>query len=397
MIHSTANTEEKCSEKEGQWVGFHEYMELIPETVAKDASACEHSYVAIRYGVPMNQLKWGYPNLHGEGRHTKPKEQCMIIPPPVDCQTAPINRENHLGNAADGKVNTYKWQLPYYPMALKPKDCVVRARYNISSDDYTEPVLDGADVKPFFEPAFLTENPKVEVVPGLELQLALNTAQIGRTFQDRSHVFKLYPRSMGNIGDAETVENLQVRGKRGNIVQTAPNMEYEFSPSRLEIDRDTLVHIQWAGANSQRGNVAGQGKDKSDRHNIVQVDGTNWNLPRGTLKLADDETVDAANTTNYLSDEFIEWVWTSSEDKKVMKDMNNLMVQLASSGYYECVEGCDKSIGNLEALQVELNNAPASWNGNVLRFIKSNSAFQFLATRNNNFSNRAQKGVIIVN
>lgn len=398
--YSMANNEKSCvEEKKGQWIGFYEFMERIPLSVAYDKESCESQYTALRYGVPLNQIKWGYPHLHGVGRHEKPLEQCLIVAPPLVCRPAPVNRENHLGNdALTGGINSFKWTLPYYPMMTEPKECVVRARYNISSDDYTEPVLDGANVVPFFEPAFLTKNPTVEIVPGLELKLALNTAQIARTFQDRSHVFKLYPRQMGAIWDHEKVENLQVKGKRGNIVQTAPNMEYEFSPSHLEIDAGTLVHIQWAGANSGRKNNAGQGKDNTDRHNILQVDGIgNWNLPRGTLHFTN-RTVQATNTTNYLTSDFVEWVWTASKENTiVMENLNNLRIQLASSGYYECVdESCAASVGKLKKLQEELDNAPASWNGNVIRFIASDTSFQFMATRNNNFSNRAQKGIIVV-
>ena len=395
--YSTGNNKDSCvGEKKGQWLGFYEFMERVPLSVASDKGACENQYIALRYGIQLNQIKWGLPHLHGAGRHEKPVEQCLIVAPPVTCRAAPVNRENHLGNdGSTGKVNSFKWTLPYFPMMTEPKECVVRARYNISSDDYTEPVLDGANVVPFFEPAFLSSNPIVEIEPGFELKLALNTAQIGRTFQDRSHVFRLFPRQMGEIWDHETVENLQVKGKRGNIVQTAPNMEYEFSPSRLEINADTLVHIQWAGANSGRKNNAGQGKDQTDRHNILQVNGVNWNLPRGTLHF--NNRTEVANTTNYLTTDFVEWVWTASKDGAVIDNLDNLRIQLASSGYYECVdESCAASIGKLEKIQGELNNAPASWNGNVIRFTAGGTAFQFLASRNNNFSNRAQKGIIIV-
>ena len=157
----------------------------------------------------------------------------------------------------------------------------------------------------------LTNNPTVTLTSGLNLQLAINTQvivqvqvqrlnfshgtwklkifqidfkikQIARTFQDRSHIFSLVPRSLYGINENKQIENVQVRGKRGNIVQTFPGLdfqpifswnisiiihdflmnylwsfenpilatEYDFVPNRLEVDTQTLIHIQWAGSNT---------------------------------------------------------------------------------------------------------------------------------------------------
>ena len=80
------------------------------------------------------------------------------------------------------------------------------------------------------------------------LRLAINTAQFGRTFQDRSHVMELRPRStLPQQGQDCRLYNLNVRGKRGNIVQVYPSVEYDFIPNRLNIESGDCIHVQWTG------------------------------------------------------------------------------------------------------------------------------------------------------
>ncbi len=61
----------------------------------------------------------------------------------------------------------------------------------------------------------------------------------------RSHSFAIREKTEGmDCYDSGTIYNLNVRGKRGNIVQTYPGVEYDFVPNRLTVAEGDCIHIQ---------------------------------------------------------------------------------------------------------------------------------------------------------
>jgi hypothetical protein len=215
--------------------------------------------------------------------------------------------------------------------------------------------------------------------------LAINTAQFGRTFQDRSHVFYI-KKSPFTLAPKAKLYNLNVRGKRGNIVQTYPSVEYDFMPNRLHITTDDLVHIQWTGSNTHnngdpagdgQAGDAGEGTGGTDRHNIVQLLNLDDNFPVPYDKFPDNMF---QNNKCFLPDGTAipqaNWV--------------DCALILASSGYLRDHTAIATDFDPL------LNNAPASLVGGIVMSFSQIKQINYACTRNNNFSNRSQKGVLIV-
>ena len=114
---------------------------------------------------------------------------------------------------------------------------------------------------------------------------------------------------------------------------------------------------------------------------MVQTLGSNRNYPLPW---------EHSRTTMFRNAEIV-WYY------KDITNMENidLAIALASSGYYDCQSGCTEEVVNkTPSLNQLLDNAPASFEGVVLRFAPGN--YYYICSRNNNFTNRSQKGQLTV-
>jgi len=244
----------------------------------------------------------------------------------------------------------------------------------------------------------ITQNPTLDIgAIGQGIKLAINTAQFGRTFQDRTHVSILQKKD--DIFNGGTLHAVQVRGKRGNIVQTFPAVEYDFVPTNLNMNINDMVHLQWTGSNTHNnGNPAGdgqagndgQGTDGTDRSNVC------------SLKSLDQVYPTLASDQNNICSNIEKVVFAKHEVHPTDAAQAKLdaCIQLMSSGYFKCFKKhakCTEAMidGDKADMDPILNNAPASFQGIVLKMKAGN--YPYLSTRNNAFTNRAQKASLIVN
>ncbi|XP_055882286.1 protein DD3-3-like isoform X2 [Biomphalaria glabrata] len=313
-----SNNEKSCKENNGTWILLNNYLEKAKDKTSE--SSCRNAN--------NNKSPYTYSWLIPYDSNTYSPE-CLVMLNKPECAEAPWSRSNHLGNGLDGVPLNYTWTLPYFPSG-KEKRCVFRFRYNVSTDDYDPVATDSTQNDAFPAESPIKQNPYVYVMNKQSpLHLAVNTAQFGRVFQDRSHVFILRPRT-ANLENSN-IYNLNVRGKRGNIVQTFPAVEYDFSPNDLNIKVNDMVHIQWTGSNTHNNNNpagdgqagdAGEGKGGTDRSNVVELSDRSQNFPTPFEYSQLWKSVEVA------------WIYFN----KTKITPQDLAINMASAGYYRTIQ-----------------------------------------------------------
>jgi len=355
-------TQSDCEADGGDWLGFYKVgdirddIELQSECEALN-DASNKTYV---WGRPMDWKDLAEDKLSNI--------TCIALPTEPECLEAPNTRNGYLGDSDSSRDTPgFLWKLPNYE---EDKRCVFRIRYIVRTPD--EPI--SRDERVSFDAS------------GFALSLA--PAKKTEIYEDRSHVFKLLQRP-DEISDDLDIHNVVVRGKRGNIVQTYPAVEYDFVPNRLTIPDGDAIHIQWTGSNThnnaspggdgQTGD-AGEGTTGTDRHNFIQL------VDRVSNLVAPDHM----HTLFQNAD----WIWSSHQKGDEENKDFNLALSMATSGYYHCetLDECSEPYDG--TLNDQLNNAPASYHGNI--FVPSQGEYHFKCMRNDNFSNRSQKGTIKV-
>ena len=379
-------------------------------------------------------------------------------------------------------ANRFVWTIPSIPepkneaayfsagMEKAYQSCTLRLRYNISTSDFAQWPEDAMEIghpwakqmvnathnakkgqddsrTPLVQDPYIYTGAGDAASKGSQfVSLAANTNQYGRTFQDRSYKFAIKKRPTATVDANDVADeprrenipanakifNVNVRGKRGNIVQTYPSVEYDFVPNRLAVDKDSdYIHFQWTGSdyNPRRGCNNGEG-GPPDPNDFVSAANANKNsrADRSNLifmnTMAENVPMDMLGITSKADENGL------SFQDRVLKSKDALKGETPCGDSNECYEhvmrlaylnqqsdgGSLMLRGNKNCLTEEeldaiknknerenhplncakLNAKPFPYfDGGVMKAQKGGK-FAYFSSRNNNFSNRDQTGILCV-
>jgi len=235
------------------------------------------------------------------------------------------------------------------------------------------------------------------------LVLAIDTSQFARTFQERSHMFYIKPLPLGHVGN---IFNILVRGKRGNIVQTYPAVEYDFSPNNMQLNVGDFIHFQVTGCDTNPAGNDGEGRQQTDRSNMVQI-----RVGADKTNRADVSNFGAMG--NYPVAFESTTMWGTSGTQKALENTWNMAhinqydkVQCLAQNQISCCLTLEqleeKHGGNNNGKQQDPQNCAVlngmggnSFDSGLVKMTEAGT-FHYMSSRNNNFTNRSQKGTIVV-
>jgi len=158
-------------------------------------------------------------------------------------------------------------------------------------------------------------------------------------------------------------------------VQVYPSVEYDFVPSELHVEQGTLLHFQWTGSDANNNGNAGNGRQGTDRSNLVQL-------------ASRDETVPLPIEKHTLLFDAI----ANPNDEEGRR-----LVERFAYLDQDTIVTCDPESNNNNAEDncKQLNGASAYFDGGLVE-MKHVGVHHIASTRNNDFTNRSHKATIVV-
>jgi hypothetical protein len=157
--------------------------------------------------------------------------------------------------------------------------------------------------------------------------------------------------------------------------------EYDYTPSTLVAKVGDYVHFQWTGCDTNPQGNDGEGTTQTDRSNLVQMTNPLYNEP-----ITDQAW--AANPNGWQP------LFESAATRNLMANLGQ--TNCPSYAYLLATNNNNQNNVNQDPTNcMELNAASPYFNGGLIQ-LNNTGTFYYMSTRNNNFSNRSQKGTLFV-